>query len=403
MPDAAAESRATTESAPAGRVLLHVGAPKTGTTFLQNVLWHNRSTLAANGVLYPLSRPMEHFDATMDLREMKWNGVRKPEWDGAWERLAARVRAWSGGTAIISNEILGGATVDQIERAVESLRPARVEVVFTARDLARQLASGWQEHLKHRLRVPFEQFVGNLVELGRDTPEPYGEMFWTLNDVVEILARWEKVVPRQHIHLVTVPQRGAPVGLLWNRFASVLGVDAADFDCPASGANQSMGVAQSELLRRVNVALADDALWPHSDQLIRVVIGERILAHHSRNAPRLAIPAPRLAWATDWAREQVEALRGAGYDVVGDLAELVPVPLQTTPLQPEDVPEEDLVDPAIAVITGLLEELARERDVVAGLRRAEERPFRAWLDRKHPRVAGSARRALHLGRRLRRR
>jgi hypothetical protein len=79
------------------------------------------------------------------------------------------------------------------------------------------------------------------------------------------------------------------------------------------------------------------------------------------------------------------------------------VPRQTTPLQPEDVPEEDLVDPAIAVITGLLDELAREREVVAGLRRAEDKPFRAWLDRKHPRVAGLARRGLHYARRLRRR
>ena len=33
------------------RVFLHIGEPKTGTTFLQQVMWRNRSELAARGVV----------------------------------------------------------------------------------------------------------------------------------------------------------------------------------------------------------------------------------------------------------------------------------------------------------------------------------------------------------------
>ena len=33
------------------RVLLHVGTPKTGTSYLQDVLFRNRQTLSRNGIL----------------------------------------------------------------------------------------------------------------------------------------------------------------------------------------------------------------------------------------------------------------------------------------------------------------------------------------------------------------
>jgi hypothetical protein len=381
-----------------GQVILHIGAPKTGTTYLQNVLWHNRKALADDGVLYPVRRPTEHFDATMDIREMRWDGVRNPAWHGAWDRLADRARQWSGPTTIISNEILGGANVDQINRMVDSLRPAEVSVVFTARDMARQLPSGWQEHLKHRLRVPFGQFVEELIELGRDTPKPYGEMFWSLHHAVEILARWEEVVPRENIHVVTVPQTGAAKDLLWNRFAQVLGVDGRRYDTAVSAANTSIGIAQAELLRRVNVAIEGRLPRRISDPLVRVLVGETILVQASENAPRIKLPMSRMAWVTDWSQQVVDALRKAEYNVVGDLAELMPVPLETQPPQPEDASADDMLDPAIATIAGLLEQLGRDRAEMAELR---DKPFRSWLDHHHPRMATTARRALRYGRLLR--
>ena len=41
------------------RVLLHVGTPKTGTSYLQHVLFHNRRALREHGISYPADR----FDA----------------------------------------------------------------------------------------------------------------------------------------------------------------------------------------------------------------------------------------------------------------------------------------------------------------------------------------------------
>ena len=72
------------------RVLLHVGTPKTGTSYLQDVLYHNRRTLAAANILYPADRFDAHFLAALDLMRLPWGGL-EAEAVGAWDRLAARV------------------------------------------------------------------------------------------------------------------------------------------------------------------------------------------------------------------------------------------------------------------------------------------------------------------------
>ena len=42
------------------RVLLHVGTPKTGTSYLQHVLFHNRPKLRRHGIVYPADRHDAH-------------------------------------------------------------------------------------------------------------------------------------------------------------------------------------------------------------------------------------------------------------------------------------------------------------------------------------------------------
>ena len=92
----------------ADRVILHVGAPKTGTSFLQDRLFHNPEVLAAQGIRYPADRADAQFLAALDLMQLTWGGLEKQA-GGAWDRLAEAVRGWSG-TAIVSHEILGYAS-----------------------------------------------------------------------------------------------------------------------------------------------------------------------------------------------------------------------------------------------------------------------------------------------------
>jgi hypothetical protein len=52
----------------AGSVYLHIGEPKTGTTYIQKTLWTNRRRLARNGLFYPASKDTDHWAAAQDLR-----------------------------------------------------------------------------------------------------------------------------------------------------------------------------------------------------------------------------------------------------------------------------------------------------------------------------------------------
>src|SRR5499427_5714403 len=111
------------------KAFLHIGEPKTGTTFLQQVMWRNRDAVAAQGVVLPGHHPQDHFRASQDLR-----GIQKlasdpaGSWTGEWEILAHQARQ-AGQVAVISHELFSAADEEQADRAVGSLLPAEVHVV----------------------------------------------------------------------------------------------------------------------------------------------------------------------------------------------------------------------------------------------------------------------------------
>ena len=106
------------------RVYLHVGAPKTGTTYLQDRLALNRQELARHDVHYPLGLHASHFKAALDLLDLSWGGQREGA-RGEWAKLVDRVNRHDG-TVIVSHEILAGARPAQIRRAMEDLGSAEV-------------------------------------------------------------------------------------------------------------------------------------------------------------------------------------------------------------------------------------------------------------------------------------
>ena len=71
----------------AQRVFLHVGSPKTGTTFLQNVLWAQRGKARGQGLLLPLERFADHYLASLDLRGLSGRPEHPARALGIWDRL----------------------------------------------------------------------------------------------------------------------------------------------------------------------------------------------------------------------------------------------------------------------------------------------------------------------------
>src|SRR4029077_18663486 len=107
--------------------------PKTGTTFLQQVMWSNRAELAAQGVVLPGHHAQDHFRASQDLSGIeKLASAPAGSWAGEWEILASQARQ-AHSVAVISHELFSAADAEQAGRAIASLRPAEVHVVITVR------------------------------------------------------------------------------------------------------------------------------------------------------------------------------------------------------------------------------------------------------------------------------
>ncbi|MFI0410752.1 hypothetical protein [Actinomadura sp. 3N508] len=352
-------------------VYLHIGAPTAETAFLHRALWDNRRRLADAGVCYPVTAPQEHFAAVMDLREMSWGGRREPGWDGAWARMAERAREWDGPTVVFSQGLLGGATEQQVKRAVAALEPAEVHVVFATRDLGWQLILDWQEQLRHAHTITFERFVDDLVARGIDAPEPYGEMFWGLHDPVRVLGVWESAVPKERVHVLTLPAPDGGQSPLWDRFRALIGVDAGACDVGGIPADEPLSAIEAELLRRLNERIGP-ALGADYERTVREhLVGHGLTAGtDTTGRPRMGLPARHAEWAANRTRQIADALRGAGYDVRGDLGELTAARDPGPGMLPGDVSDESIATASVGVAAHLLGELtaARERIGLAHLR-----------------------------------
>lgn len=77
-----------------------------------------------------------------------------------------------------------------------------------------------------------------------------------------MLSRWGGLVPAHHVHVLPLPGSNFPRDELWRRFAVMLSIDAGAFDLTAGFGNSSMGLVETEVLRRVNEHL-DGALNGH--------------------------------------------------------------------------------------------------------------------------------------------
>ncbi|MFI5935171.1 hypothetical protein [Actinoplanes sp. NPDC051494] len=324
----------------ARRVHLHVGAPKTGSTYVQNVLWKNRDALKKAGILLPGS-VAAHDQAMTDLRSVPW---RDPASTWTWDRLAAEAAAWPG-DVVITNEGLGGATAEQAERAVRSLAPAEVHVIVAGRDLWRTFPSVWQQGVRARNVGRLDDFLG-AVEQGKN------DAFWD-HTTNRMLMRWGDLVPADRRHLITVPPAGTPHDVLWQRFARVIGIPEGVCVIAAPPANPSLGAAEIEVLRRVNAALGDR--YPHRTPYQKVVQRHLVDAVLKRapNRVRFGVGAGRAGWVLDLADRQIKELDGYPCRVEGDLSELRPATVDRHP-SPDELDDGQILQAAIESIVGLL-------------------------------------------------
>jgi len=333
------------------RCYLHIGLHKTGTTYIQQLMRANRATLRSQGVLYPGGKefPSQVFAVWDLLGRRPRGGGNDARITGAWQGLVDGVRAGGDPTVLISDEHLSLASARQARAAVAAFPDHEVHVVVTVRDLARILTSAWQEVVKNRGSWSWADFAAAVQDPARPGTNP-ARGFWARQDVPAILATWREVVPVERIHVVTVPPAGSPPEVLVGRLGGLVGFDAETLTEDAAWANETVGLVGTELIRRLN-PLLERLNQRQFDKVMKLSL-VRMMAEHVPTV-RLGLGEADLAWARATGGEMTAALRGAGYPVVGDLAELEPV--SASGRLPSDVNDAELLEAALVTLGGLAE------------------------------------------------
>jgi hypothetical protein len=336
------------------KVFLHVGAPKTGTSQLQDLLYVNREGLRAKGVLYPAERFDHQFLAAIDLLGKSWGGL-EAEAGGAWGWLVEKANGFDG-TVILSHEVFAGATAEQAKGAIEDLE-GEVHLVYSARDLARQIPAEWQEGVKHRRQLTYAKFCA---DIRAERPKtPMAKWFWSVQDWPAVLARWSGSLPADRVHVLTVPPSDSPRSTLMQRFLDLFEIDASWLSLESERANVSLGGAETAVIRRINEMLPPDRLeGPIYRHYVREVLVHQTLAPVS-TSPRLQLPPDLVDWVGETTERWVGDIDDAGYDIVGGLEELQPHGGDDPWYDPDAAPPADQLGVAYDAIEVLLREIAR--------------------------------------------
>lgn len=363
------DSEAVPEEAPHPRLYLHIGLPKSGSTFLQSLLGGNRSVLKESGYVYPYVRQEGMFHAALEMagKPSAW-GLTPEAVEGTFDALLRRGRR-IGGRVVISHEIFSAASTEQVQAIADRLDDFEVHVVITVRNLGRVVTAQWQERVKNGHPESFEEYSEDVLADLPGVGEGSGtSVFWRGQDLAALLDRWAVVAPPERTHVVVTPGAGVGPDGLWNRFASALELPPDLIDpATAPQGNESLGAAQVALLRQVLVSLDGRLEQPWYSVVAKRWFAQSILGTvRGRKAVAPATVAERL---TGVARSWSERVRTGGYQVYGDLDELVPeIPPPGTPA-PDEVTTAEMLDGLPDAVARML---LRARDDRAAIRALED-------------------------------
>lgn len=380
------------------RFVIHVGLHHAGGGALGHGLAELAAPLAEAGVRVPARTAEEARRAAIEVRRLHatW-GYRRKDVEGAWALLCKRARkegAKSQDAVVVSDDLLAGASAEQVSLLLDSLAGFEVHVVAVLADPAQQLAGAWSDALRAGSTTSLKRFARRVLDPDRRHEE--AAAFWAEHDVPEVLARWAGELRRpDRVHVVVPVRDQDPTEAAWGTVARLLGVDAEGLRLPPLPAPADPDPTTLALLRGLNQSVDGRA----DRRTQRRVVEQHLLPGRvgagSPGAPGTGDPdtpdddlepaAPTVLPArlptelleelrelgTTWAKAVAEG----GYAVTGDTGALVP-PAPERHVSAAPTLEERLVSTTDA-LADLLVELARVREHAEDLERRN-----AKLERK---------------------
>jgi len=318
----------------ASRVVLHIGPRKTATTYVQRAL----QALVLAGELAPTIYPIEtrgrvdhnQVPGLIDLaRQSGGIGLQPDAWteqDGSDAEALLSVVHSAPGEVILSAEALSVLTDDGAAAVVDAFDGVSMDVVVTARDLARILPSSWQQHMRNGNFEAYPDYL-RLRAQERETQSHRDELrrgFWRAYRYGELVRRW-LAAGAQSVRVVTVPAAGGGAALVWERFASACGIDdlpALPPVVPEDKANISLTGPETYAIFGFNLAARAAGEGRREVRSTHRALIRRGWTDRPDRGERLGLPAALLPTVSTWAAEDIADLGATGVRIFGDLADL---------------------------------------------------------------------------------
>lgn len=151
------------------KLVLHVGAHKTGTTFLQSTFFDNRAVLAEHGIHYPDMGPNKAHHVLgapwLNMKELDKAVKKQGGTEAIWDRFLSTYGT-SDGTVFISSESFsrgGNNSVNIPELASRLSVFDDIQVLYTLRDQAELAQSAWLQVSKNSRVLSVNPYVTEIM------------------------------------------------------------------------------------------------------------------------------------------------------------------------------------------------------------------------------------------------
>jgi hypothetical protein len=235
-------------TAPEATTILHIGAPKCGSTALQSALFLNREALKNQGIEYVGGR--EHWAsaalAVVGMADLISGRVPPIS---EWQSMVglARRATGEGRRALISSEWFASADEPRVERIVRDLGAESLSIVLTIRPLTSTLPSAWQQRLKYGSTIGLQAYLETVFFRPE---EPLSKRVWLKHRYDAIARRWSEVVGPENVTVVVVDEKNRSG--IFDDFSRIVGVPLGTLSVQPNRTNPSLSAFEADVLAELN-------------------------------------------------------------------------------------------------------------------------------------------------------
>jgi hypothetical protein len=223
------------------RYVIHIGPPKTGSKYLQSILFHSRAALLRDGICYP-----DNWWTAPDqiMHEPLLHALRTPGAPNVAEPFR-RINAAGHRVVVLSCEGFDDLNPDQIKLLRDAIGDHPVDIVYYCRRWSERIPSDWQQHIKMGQFPTLPEFYVPYLRSPTDTAAVNYSLVWD---------KYSRVFGRDSLRLVSYNNLKDHKVDMFRHFASTfLGwAHEPSFDKGLIQANISPNLYDTEILRVLN-------------------------------------------------------------------------------------------------------------------------------------------------------